>query len=332
MAAFSVFYTAGLNLFSCVRDLTGKVWYPSGKAFEAWGASGHTAANYAAALTDKAGGMYQGEFDGNISPGYYIIQTFCRIGAVPADTDRPIYSEWGVWSGIAWNAVTVKTPADLAGISYAVDICNLAVSMVGGAKDKMFVTDIDNAQPGTVEEMCQKLYPLCRKEVLSEIAPPEATKYAKLSPLSANLPEIADWEYVFSLPSDLLVFGGLIDEDDHEIVYPCEWRETYLFANDLTSSDNAYAYISYTYELKDVTKYSALLALAIATKLASRLVEPLGLKDAKRIALLAEYEELAKPKAMDLAARQQYVEQDFHDSISDSTWLSSRHKYGTDFD
>ena len=67
-------FNAGASTcFAVVRELDGDVWYVSGQVFEAWGTGGRDADDYDIALTDKSGGMFVGNFDTNISAGYYYI-------------------------------------------------------------------------------------------------------------------------------------------------------------------------------------------------------------------------------------------------------------------
>lgn len=92
-------YRAGYNLYSVVRKRDGTVWYPTGKVFEAWGTGGRDADDYDIALTYKAVAMYVGDLDTNIPAGRYLIQTYLRAGANPADTDNMVGIIEQVWNG-----------------------------------------------------------------------------------------------------------------------------------------------------------------------------------------------------------------------------------------
>jgi len=70
------------------------------QAFESWGASGHTAANYLIGLEDKNGGRYVGDFDTDLPAGSYCVQVFLQAGASPADTDTLVCSRDITWTGV----------------------------------------------------------------------------------------------------------------------------------------------------------------------------------------------------------------------------------------
>lgn len=94
-------YESNNNLYIVIRDITGKVWYPAGQVFEAWGENGHDADDYDLVLSDKDGDRYVGDFDGNIEKGRYTIQVFTREGANPVDTDELIATGSMLWTGNA---------------------------------------------------------------------------------------------------------------------------------------------------------------------------------------------------------------------------------------
>lgn len=92
-------YASGNTLYAVVRDISGKVWYVAGEAFEAWGTDGRNADDYDIGLTDKDGSRYVGNFDGNIPAGRHSVQIFLQASANPTDGDTLISSEEIVWSG-----------------------------------------------------------------------------------------------------------------------------------------------------------------------------------------------------------------------------------------
>jgi len=96
------FDAGAATCFAVIREVDGDVWYVTGEVFEAWGTGARTAADYDISLTDKTGGMFVGDFDGNISTGYYYIVTHQQEGGSPADTDPAVWQEYGYWSGSAW--------------------------------------------------------------------------------------------------------------------------------------------------------------------------------------------------------------------------------------
>jgi len=98
------FQESGNTLYSVIREVDGDVWYITGQVFEAWGTDARTANDYDIALTDKSGGFYVGDFNTAVTAGYYYIITHQQEGANPADTDPPIWQEYGYWNGTIWTA------------------------------------------------------------------------------------------------------------------------------------------------------------------------------------------------------------------------------------
>ena len=92
-------YASGSVLYAVIRNRQGQVWRPVGQEFENWGASGHTAGDYAVALTDQSGSRHVGDLDSNIPPGSYSIQIFRQAGANPADTDALVSGREVIWTG-----------------------------------------------------------------------------------------------------------------------------------------------------------------------------------------------------------------------------------------
>ncbi|MBM4029196.1 MAG: hypothetical protein FJ280_27930 [Planctomycetes bacterium] len=92
-------YASGSTLYAVIRNRAGQVWHPGQQGFETWGTNGRTAADYACALTDKAGSRYVGDFDAGIPAGDYGIQVFRQAGATPADTDPLVGSRAILWTG-----------------------------------------------------------------------------------------------------------------------------------------------------------------------------------------------------------------------------------------
>lgn len=94
-------YPSSLTVYAIVRNATGQVWEPAGNAFEAWGASGHTAADYDLAMTDKSGSLYMGDLDTDLAAGTLTVQYYVQAGGSPADTDGCIAETTLYWSGAA---------------------------------------------------------------------------------------------------------------------------------------------------------------------------------------------------------------------------------------
>jgi len=92
-------YRAGYTLYAVVRKRDGKVWYPTGEAFEVWGTGGRDAADYDISLTYKPLNMYVGDMDTKIQAGRYIVQVFRQAGGAPADTDNMVGIHELIWNG-----------------------------------------------------------------------------------------------------------------------------------------------------------------------------------------------------------------------------------------
>jgi hypothetical protein len=106
-------YASGHTLYAVIRNRAGLVWYPALQTFETWGLGGHTAGDYALALTDRTGSLYVGHFDVGIPCGSYGIQIFLQAGAAPADTDSLVSSREILWTGTG-ELTAVKVLANKA--------------------------------------------------------------------------------------------------------------------------------------------------------------------------------------------------------------------------
>lgn len=106
-------YSSGNMLYAVVRNQAGQVWCASQQAFENWGTSGHTAADYDIALTDKSGSCYVGDIDVNVPSGCYCVQLFVQAGASPADTDVLVAGRDIIWTG-AGELTAIKILANKA--------------------------------------------------------------------------------------------------------------------------------------------------------------------------------------------------------------------------
>lgn len=95
-------FSHATTCYAVIREMDGDVWYVTGQVFEAWGTSGRTAADYDISLTDESGALFVGDFDTNISAGYYYHVTHEQSGGSPADTDPAVWQEYGYWTGSTW--------------------------------------------------------------------------------------------------------------------------------------------------------------------------------------------------------------------------------------
>ena len=105
---FRAYHASGKNLYLCIFNTSGNVWYVTGEVFEAWGTSGRDADDYDIALTDKSGSLYLGSWDANLTTaGYYYVIYYRRAGVNPADGDYAIGHEEGYWDGTTWHTLIV---------------------------------------------------------------------------------------------------------------------------------------------------------------------------------------------------------------------------------
>jgi hypothetical protein len=94
-----VYYQSDYTLFATIRNTSGQAWDVNSNSFESW----NVMADYNIPMVDKSGGLYLGDFDPNITAGYYYIITFLQDGNTPNDTnDTPILYEEGYWTGTIW--------------------------------------------------------------------------------------------------------------------------------------------------------------------------------------------------------------------------------------
>ena len=94
------YYESGNTLYAIIRDGTGQAWDTGDAAFEAWNA----ADDYNIPLVDKSGGFYIGDFNTAVTAGYYSIITHQQEGGTAADTDPPIWKDYGYWDGTMWTS------------------------------------------------------------------------------------------------------------------------------------------------------------------------------------------------------------------------------------
>ncbi len=126
------FNAGATTCFAVIREVDGDVWYPVGEVFEAWGTGARTAADYDIALVDKTGGFFVGDFDTNISAGYYYIISHQQEAGAPADTDPATWQEYGYWDGTSWISIadiTSKLPTNYIMGSSDVDDHDTAIEM-----------------------------------------------------------------------------------------------------------------------------------------------------------------------------------------------------------
>ncbi len=309
-------FTTGQNIYGCVFQKDDKtVWYPAGEVFETWGTSARTADDYNAITLAEAAagsGYYAGDFPTLITVAdRYDVQLRRRSGATPADSDRPVGVVDYNWSGSA-EVVDEVVPVTVTAL------CNYALSKVGGGDEETGSYRISSINDGTdTANLCRSLQPVIRKEVLVRADWNEATKFEDLGAEVSGI-EKADWEFAFNLPSDYLGRAKQIDELYERSTRP-QFRFQYdkrivqgrLWTNHYSNEDRDSAYISYTFNLIDPSKFSAGFYEAHAVKLAAEISTPLLADNgARRFRLLQEYEDLVLPVAIGNAAMQDGDDED----------------------
>ena len=94
------YFESGNTLYAIIRNDSGQAWDTGDAAFEAW----NDADDYDISLTDKSGGFYIGDFNAAVTAGYYSIITHQQEGGTAADTDPPIWKDYGYWDGTTWTS------------------------------------------------------------------------------------------------------------------------------------------------------------------------------------------------------------------------------------
>jgi len=209
--------------------------------------------------------------------------------------------------------VSVTTDTELG----ATDICNLALLEIGATQIADYFDTTANGL------LCQVLYPQARNEVLIKVKPNCAREFADLgAELSgSSLPDMAEWEYAFNLPSDCLHLIAQVLESNHEQKYKCAKRQGKLLTNYYSNDDDDSAYIEYIFKQVDASEYDPFLVAAIALKLAIKLVAAKTGDKKGELAgrLIRKYLKIVLPDA--IAANQ---EQEYADDEGSYSWLDAR--------
>lgn len=143
--------------------------------------------------------------------------------------------------------------------SSEVQICSNALLLLGGRPISSFNDDGD---PAT---LCANLWPTVRDAVLRSHPWNCAMKRAALAP--DVTPPGFDWSYRFQLPGDCLRAWTVGRDDDSS----AEW----MIENGFILMDEAICYFRYIQLLTDVTKYDAMLTLAMTSGMKAVLAYPI---------------------------------------------------------
>lgn len=309
-------FPSGNTLYAIIRNSVGLVWYPTGAAFEDWGDDGRTANDYSIPLADKTGSFYVGDFDSDIAASTipYPVQFFAQDGVAPADADSVVGED-----AITWNGVSADLESAVAELG-ATDICNMSLARIGGGKEQSQIFSLNESSPTAA--WCRLFYTHSRNYVFKRAHFHEATEFGDLGAelTGSSLPEQADWEYVFNLPSDFLSMVKQTNEDDRTAAFKYRISQGLLFTNTLSNSDEDSAYIEYIIKNTDASTYGPELVEAIVVFLASKLAGPVAKDDIYARELLQEFELLALPKAK--VANQADLA-DINEK-GETTWLNAR--------
>lgn len=207
-----------------------------------------------------------------------------------------------------------------------VDICNLALSYVGGKAGFMAFTDKQ-----IEASKCKLLYPMQRDIVMAAVDWPFARKTRSLA-LKANV-ELMEWTYCYAVPGDCVVTRYLVRDrrTDPPIPFIVARDPTPIEDMSITPgaggsaqssaifTDRANAKLVYTSHVVDPAFFHPLFVEALAWKLAMSLVSPLGLPIDRQSFANARYVE-ALSSAHTSAANQEY------DAINDREpdWIAAR--------
>lgn len=153
----------------------------------------------------------------------------------------------------------------------AVDICNMALSLLG--HNVKFITSIDS-DSSEEARMCKMLYDPARRSMLRDYQWNFATAISSLA-LSAN-DTIKGWEYAYIYPSECL-FPRRIFNDGTEENKTNEYRQMYSPTNkfQIITCGISPAYMEYTADITNAAQFDATFVEALSFYLAWQLAPSL---------------------------------------------------------
>lgn len=162
-----------------------------------------------------------------------------------------------------------------------VDICNLALSHVGGYP-------IQSVSEATKEAReCKRLYPFSKDSTLEAFDWSFARKQKLLAEVSGV--EIYGWDYVYEFPSDCIIPRKIYDSSESEtpitydIYVNSDLNKRYIV------TDQEDAVLIYTAKVSDANLFSPLFKEALGYRLASELAIPLRSKPTLKDQLFKEF-------------------------------------------
>lgn len=172
----------------------------------------------------------------------------------------------------------------------ATSICNLALAQLGQSQ----IMSLEDASQSA--RFCKRFYDQTRDEVLRSHPWNFAGKRLTLSRLSDN--PLFGWAFQYQLPEDFLRLLQLNAYSATEALKLYEIEGNRLLTNE------GVAQVRYVSRVTDPNLFDALFVEALATKIASKLAQPLTGSRQEAVALLQAYERVVAPLARSVDARE----------------------------
>lgn len=206
---------SALTGYALIRSLDDQMWNNTDSVMEAFALANYT--EYAVSIPEiESTGMYSGTVPAGLPIGQYHITYKHKVGGTYAESDEVIFQELIGWDG-------AEIVDDLVIGSSVADICNMALSHLGVAKE------IANLDTETNQEAisCRRFYDLARDTTLKAFPWPFAVRTVALA-LVAEDPH-PDWQYSYRYPSSALYMRFLYD--NQSTISP------YVYNNSLISTN-----------------------------------------------------------------------------------------------
>lgn len=144
-------YLTSKNLYACIFNISGNVYYIVGDAFEAWGNGSRDADDYDITLaeTNPANSMhYVGTFPSAIDAGVYRVTVYDRATGTPIDSDIAIGQGEMHWDGTAeMNISTLDITLDAILVADRTAVIVTNETGTGGGGSIPIITTTDPAIP-----------------------------------------------------------------------------------------------------------------------------------------------------------------------------------------
>lgn len=175
-------------------------------------------------------------------------------------------------------------------------ICNIALGRIGHTE---FIDTLDDAT--VAAEMCKRLYPQARDEVLEALDWPFARRRYKPAAILETTLDLGDvpsgWSFAFALPADAIpngirrVWSGM-RRDREDLAVPFDVEYDLKTQQDILLVDFSTPEVLYTARVTDPKTFAATFTSAVAWRLGQELVPALRkdkdvAQDAAKMYLLA---------------------------------------------